>query len=411
MSEELQIAEVVSEQTDSLEAVEKAVEQVVSHNDELAKENSELKLEAKNASEELAEIKGTLEDIKAKQSAPAFIQTKTKETESMRSKADEQFNIFLKEGIQGLKTKAADMQIGVDARGGFALPEELRRDLMQYETSPLRQVCDVATSSTTDVKHLAKNGSAASGWVAETAARANTGSPELVQRSAVFGEVFAMPLIYQVALEDAFIDLKGYVMSEITRQFNEVEGVAFLSGDGSNKPKGILDGHTAGTSAALNNANATYQVIDSGVDGALGADASATFNFLRAVVRAVKTPYLANCRWMMNRATHETLLALQNGDNEYYMNRDVTTGGAARLFGYEITINEDMASAPVSTGADFPILFGDFAQSYQIIDRVGVSMLEDPYTTKGATSYYTRKRVGSMIKNVETLKLVSIAKS
>ena len=197
MSEELQIAEVVSEQTDSLEAVEKAVEQVVSHNDELAKENSELKLEAKNASEELAEIKGTLEDIKAKQSAPAFIQTKTKETESMRSKADEQFNIFLKEGIQGLKTKAADMQIGVDARGGFALPEELRRDLieLQYETSPLRQVCDVATSSTTDVKHLAKNGSAASGWVAETDARANTGSPELVQRSAVFGEVFAMPFI------------------------------------------------------------------------------------------------------------------------------------------------------------------------------------------------------------------------
>jgi HK97 family phage major capsid protein len=218
-------------------------------------------------------------------------------------------------------------------------------------------------------------------------------------------------LIYQVALEDAFIDLKGYVMSEITRQFNEVEGVAFLSGDGSNKPKGILDGHTAGSSAALNNANATYQVIDSGVDGALGADASATFNFLRAVVRSVKTPYLANCRWMMNRATHETLLALQNGDNEYYMNRDVTTGGAARLFGYEITINEDMASAPTTTGADFPILFGDFAQSFQIIDRVGVSMLEDPYTTKGATSYYTRKRVGSMIKNVETLKLVSIAKS
>lgn len=414
MSEELQTeAEVVSEQTDSLEAVEKAVEQVVSHNDELAKENSELKLEAKNASEELAEIKGTLEDIKAKQTAPAFIATKTKESESMRSKADEQFNIFLKEGIQGLKTKAADMQIGVDARGGFALPEELRRDLinLQYETSPLRQVCDVTTSSTTDVKHLAKNGAAASGWVAETDARANTDSPELVQRTAVFGEVFAMPLIYQIALEDAFVDLKGYVMSEITRQFNEVEGLAFLSGNGTNKPKGILDGQTAGANAALDNATATYQVIDSGVDGALGADASATFNFLRAVVRSVKTPYLANCRWMMNRATHETLVALQNADNEYYMQRDVTAGSAARLFGYEIVLNEDMSSAPVTTGADFPIMFGDFAQSYQIIDRVGVSMLEDPYTQKGATSYYTRKRVGSMRKNVETLKLVSIAKS
>jgi HK97 family phage major capsid protein len=93
------------------------------------------------------------------------------------------------------------------------------------------------------------------------------------------------------------------------------------------------------------------------------------------------------------------------------MQRDVTAGSAARLFGYEITLNEDLPSAPATTGAEFPIMFGDFAQSYQIIDRVGVSMLEDPYTQKGATSYYTRKRVGSMRKNVETLKLVSIAKS
>ena len=93
------------------------------------------------------------------------------------------------------------------------------------------------------------------------------------------------------------------------------------------------------------------------------------------------------------------------------MQRDVTQASATRLFGYNIVINEDMADIPAATGTDAPIMFGDFARSYQIIDRVGVSMLQDPYSQHGATMYYTRKRVGSMKLNAETLKVVSVSKA
>jgi HK97 family phage major capsid protein len=114
---------------------------------------------------------------------------------------------------------------------------------------------------------------------------------------------------------------------------------------------------------------------------------------------------------MMNRATHEVLVALQNADAEYYMQRDVTQASADRLFGYQIVINETMDDIPATTGDAAPILFGDFAKSFQIIDRVGMSMLQNPYSQMGAISFYSRARVGSIKLNAETLKVVSVSKA
>ena len=109
---------------------------------------------------------------------------------------------------------------------------------------------------------------------------------------------------------------------------------------------------------------------------------------------------------MMNRETHNVLVDLKTTDGEYFLQRDITMAAAGRIFGYEIVINEDMASIGAGT---FPIIFGDFAAGYQVVDRVGVSMLRDPYSAHGAVSFYTRKRVGSMLLNTEALKVVAIS--
>lgn len=412
MSEEVKVEETVDqvkEATVELETVEKAVEEAVAQNKDLTDENQSLKEAATKADEELAAIKADLEQVKAKHAAPAFISTKSEN----KMEAKEEFGIFLKEGVEGLRKKAGDMQISTDAQGGYSLPEELRRNVIElmYEQSPLRQVCSVTTAETTDIKQLVGIGDAASGWVGETTTRGVTDSPELAQRTATFGEIYARPLVYAHMLEDAFIDTEAYVMQEVARQFSEQQGVAFLSGDGTNKPTGILNGVTLGSNGAVNNTTGAFQVAHSAADGSLGATASDTFDFLRSVVRSVKSPYLPGCVWMMNRATHEVLVALQNADAEYYMQRDVTQASADRLFGYQILINEDMDNIPATTGDAAPILFGDFAKSFQIIDRVGMSMLQNPYSQMGAISYYTRARVGSLKLNAETLKVVSVSKA
>lgn len=410
MTEEVKVeaveAEVPAADDVTLDAVEKAIEDVTTQNKEVTAENEELKSQAASAAKELADLRADLEEVKAKQAAPAFI--KSHEEKSVDTR--ENFKIFLKDGVEGLRKKGTDMQISTDAQGGYALPEELRQEIikLQYEQSPLRQVCSVVSADTTDVKQLVGIGDAASGWVGETDARAQTNAPELAQRTATFGEIYARPRIYQHMLEDAFFDAAGYVTTEVARQFSEQEGSAFLSGNGTNKPVGILNGLTLGSDQALNNTTGKFQVLDSGVNNSLGATSSAIIDFLRSVVKSVKTPYLAQCRWMMNRSTHDTLVGLKNADNEYFLQRDITQAAATSLFGYPIVINEDMDDID-EAAASAPIMFGDFAQAFQIIDRVGVSILNDPYTNPGSVMYYTRKRVGSMVLNAEALKVVSVA--
>lgn len=396
------------EKADDLDVVRKAVEEVSADNAAKAVALEEAATKAAALESELAEKAAMIEELEAKAAAPSINTIETKESEM-----ENQFKTFMAEGVEGLRAKGADLQISVDAQGGYSLPEELRQEIirLEKEVSPLRGVVSVASASTTDVKQLVSVGDAASGWVGETDSRSQTNAPELAQRTATFGEVYARPRIYQHMLEDSFFNAESWLAGEVARQFAEVEGQAFLNGDGSNKPVGILNGLTLSASAPANDVNGTYEVINHGVDGALGATDAAIIDNLREVVLSVKTGYLPGAVWMMNRATHNVLAQLKNGDGEYFLQRNLTDSAAARLFGYDIIINEDMADIPATTGDAAPILFGNFPRAYQIIDRVGVSMLRDPFTNPGSVMFYTRKRTGSMILDASALKVVAVSKA
>jgi HK97 family phage major capsid protein len=409
MTEETKTVEdvlVASVEDVSLEVVEKTIDEVVSKNEAVTAENASLKAEAEKASEELVAIKADLEEIKAKQAAPTFIRN-LGDKQDMESR--DLFKTFIKEGADGLRSKAADLQISTDAQGGYALPEELRQEIIkiQHEVSPMRQVCSVAQAATTDVKQLVSTGSAASGWVGETTARAQTDSPELAQRTATFGEVYARPRVYQHLIEDGFFNVEDWLLGEVARQFSEAEGVAFLSGNGTNKPVGILNGLTLNADGAANDGTGAFEVLNTGTNNAIAASDAATIEFLRTVVKAVKTPYLPNCRWMMNRSTHQALINLKNSDGEYFLQRDLTQAGATSLFGHGIVINEDMDGIDEAAHSA-PIMFGDFARAFQIVDRVDVSVLRDPYTNPGSVMFYSRKRVGSMVLDAQAMKVVGV---
>lgn len=350
-----------------------------------------------------------MEALEAKAARPVLSTQSIKESNKMDNK--DMLATFARKGVEGLRAKAADVQISVDAQGGYALPTEVASSIiqLQHESSPIRGLVGGITTATTDYSQLVSVGGSASGWVGETSARPNTGSPELNKISAVFGEVYASPKAYQHVLEDAFFNVEAWLSGEVAREFSEQENVAFLNGNGTNKPVGILNG--LDTSSAYTATDATrdfgkYQVIKSGVATNLGATSDAVINLLRSVVLNTKTGYLGNAKWMMSRATHNVLVDLKTTDGEYFLQRDITEAAAGRIFGYEIVINEDMAE--IGAG-NMPIVFGDFAAGYQVVDRVGVSMLRDPYSAHGAISFYTRKRVGSMLLNTEALKVVAIA--
>jgi len=52
---------------------------------------------------------------------------------------------------------------------------------------------------------------------------------------------------------------------------------------------------------------------------------------------------------------------------------------------------------------------GSFAEAYQIVDRIGIRTLRDPYSNKPYVEFYTTKRVGGDVVNFEAIKLIDFS--
>ena len=404
--------ETLQKEFDELKAQHaKAVEEKDAAASELAGKLAEKEAELEVERQKAADVVERLENLEAKLAAPAIIKQTDAAESRLKVKHKDEFLRWMKTGeTTELVAKGTDLQTAVDTSGGFAVPDELVRSIIkqEYERSPIRQVASVRSASTPQVEQLVSTGSAASGWVAEADPRAQTDTPDLAQRTATFGEVYARPRAYQHVLEDAFFDVEGWLADEVSRQFSEVSGVAFLSGDGVNKPVGILEGLTAPTPVAANQTTGRPQVIASATLDALGADDAASIKFLRSIVTATTTGYLSNAVWMMNRASYEFIVNFADQNGQFYLNMDIANAEKRTIFGYPVVINEDMDDIPGTAAGSFPIMFGDFSRHYQILDRTGVSVLRDPYTNPGSIMFYTRKRVGSMRLDAEAVKVVTV---
>ena len=95
---------------------------------------------------------------------------------------------------------------------------------------------------------------------------------------------------------------------------------------------------------------------------------------------------------------------MKDSDSRYQWEPSNQAGEPARLLGFPVINFEDLVDFSVTDG--LAIAFGDMAETYQIVDRIGIRVLRDPYTTKPFIKFYTTKRVGGDVVNFESLKFV-----
>ena len=154
------------------------------------------------------------------------------------------------------------------------MPEEIEAgiDRVLGTVSTIRSLARTMSISTNTYKKLVNMGGATSGWVGEEDARSGTATPTLREIAINTGEIYAMPGTTQTSLDDARIDLAAWLADEVSVEFAEQEGAAFASGNGVNKPRGILAYDTV--------ANASYAwgkigfVASGKADGFLAATTS-----------------------------------------------------------------------------------------------------------------------------------------
>ncbi|CAO4173697.1 Phage major capsid protein, HK97 family [Methylorubrum populi] len=295
----------------------------------------------------------------------------------------------------------AAMSSGSNGQGGYLAPVEWDRTINKALTSvsPLRTVCTVIETTGPGYSTVWNNGQWGSGWVGETAERPQTTTPVLAPIIFKPGEIYANPAVTQTLLDDAGLNLEQWLADEVADAFSKQEAVAFVSGNGVNKPQGFLS--YVGTGSTIHPGGEPDVTLS-------GAAASLTGDGLLDLVYSLGAPYRANASWLMNSASIAKVSKLKDGQGNYLWQPSFIAGQPPTLIGKPVYFEESMPD--VAAGA-LPIAFGDWRRFYVINDRTGVRVLRDPYTAKPFVTFYTTKRVGGGILDPKAVRFLKVGAS
>lgn len=302
------------------------------------------------------------------------------------------------DGLRELERKA--LQVGVDEDGGYAVPEELDRTILNLlkDEVVMRQEATTITVGGANYKKLVNLGDTASGWVGETDARPETDASKLGQIEPFMGEIYGNPQATQTMLDDAFFNVEDWINSELAIEFAEQEEIAFTSGNGTKKPKGFL-AYASTLDPDKTRAFGTLQHILSGAAAGVTADA------IIKLVYTLRKVHRNGAKFMMNNNSLFAIRILKDSEGNYLWRPGLELGQPSSLAGYGVAENEQMPDIAADAKA---IAFGNFKRGYTIVDRIGTRILRDPYTKKPFVGFYTTKRTGGMLVDSQAIKLLQI---
>lgn len=302
------------------------------------------------------------------------------------------------------ETRATQAITSTGSAGGFALPEIIERTIarLSVDISPIRQLATVRLVGSSDYKELFDVNGAGFEWLGETDTRNQTDTPNLAEIAPTFGMASAKPQATEESLDDLFFDVEGWLIDSAVEAIAAGEGSAFISGNGTKKPTGILAGPTPVTTADSSRAFGTLQYIASGQAAAMPSSADVFYD----LVYGIRARYRRNANWLTNKLVLAAMRKYKDSQNQYLWQPSLSASQPATFLGYGIAEAEDM---PAVAANAFPLAFGDFKEGYLIADRVGMRMTRDEITTPGFVKFYIRKRVGGKLRNTQAIKLLKIA--
>lgn len=333
-------------------------------------------------------INSRLDELEAKLHKTPIAKEENKDTVS------EHKAIFLHWIKTGEMIEVKNMTLRDPTTGGFLAPPEFVDKIIEkiVEFSPIREIASVRKTSQAMVQIPVDTGDPTFGWVAELGDAQSTRITfglETINTHSISGVV----LITRRDLEDVKFDLENFLIDKATRGFAKVEGNAFINGNSVEKPEGILF-------------NSKIPIIKSGHATSI-TNPDVLFNMLYSL----KEAYAKNATWIMNRSTLGFLRTMKDSENRYIWSLDgIVNGAPSTLLGLPYVICPDM---PNIGAGSFPIVLGDFASGYLIVDREDIAVLRDPYSqaTQGVIRFIFYKAVGGQVVQPEAFVKLQISAS
>jgi len=352
----------------------------------------------------LSETKSRLDKIAEKavleKARPRLGETKEVDPASRERKAA--FRTYMAHGdasrLQALEAKNLSEGSGPD--GGYLVPPEVEKDILlrMSNASAIRALATVRSISASQLNKAFSISGPVSGWAAEADLRPQAATQQLAQLVFPAYELFATPAATQRLLDDAIVDVEQWIAEEVNTVFAEQESAAFINGNGVNKPTGLLANPLVQNSAW---AWGKLGYVDTGAAGAFATTNGTDVMF--DLIYALRAGYRQNATFVMNRKTLAQVRKLKDADGNYIWSPPVSLGAMSTLMNFPVSEDENM---PDIAADATPVAFGDFRRGYLIVDRMGIRVLRDPFSSKPYVLFYTTKRVGGGVQDFEAIKLL-----
>ena len=277
------------------------------------------------------------------------------------------------------------LQEGVDADGGYLVPEEYDRRLIDTlsEENIMRRLATIITTSGEHKINIAATKPAAS-WIEE--------GGTLTFGDATFSQILldahklhvAIKVTEELLYDNAF-NLEGYILDQFGKALGNAEEDAFLNGDGTGKPLGLFAATGGGTVAGtLTAAIKSDDMLD--------------------LVYALKRPYRKKASFIMNDKTLSSLRKLKDNNGAYIWQPSYQAGEPDRVLGYAVHTS---AYAPEDA-----IAFGDY-KYYNIGDRGtrSFSELRELFAGNGMIGYVAKERVDGKLILPEAVQILKLKAS
>ena len=281
------------------------------------------------------------------------------------------------------------LQEGTDSEGGYLVPDEYARTLVEAleKENMFRQLAKVIRTSSGDRKIpvVATKGTAS--WIDEEGAYTES-DDSFGQVSIGAYKVGTMIKVSEELLNDSVFDLESYIAKEFARRIGAKEEEAFFTGDGSGKPLGILAA-TGGAETGVTAASSTAVTADELMD----------------LFYSLKSPYRKKAVWVLNDSTIKAVRKLKDSTGQYLWQPSLVAGTPDTLLGRPMKTSAYM---PVIAAGAKTIAFGDFSY-YWIADRQGRSFkrLNELYAANGQVGFLGFQRVDGKLVLSEVVKVLA----
>jgi HK97 family phage major capsid protein len=280
------------------------------------------------------------------------------------------------------------LQIGEDSEGGYLVPDEFERTLVEAleEENIFRQLANVITTSSGDRKIPVVASKGTASWVDEEG--------QIPESDDSFGQVsigaFKLATMIKVSeelLNDSVFNLESYIAREFARRIGNKEEEAFFVGDGAGKPLGILAA-AGGGQVGVTTAGATAITLDEILD----------------LFYSLKSPYRRNAVFVMNDATVKAIRKLKDSTGQYLWQPSIKEATPDTILNRPLYTSAYMPA--IEAGAK-TVVFGDFGY-YWVADRQGrvFKRLNELYAATGQVGFMATQRVDGKLVLPEAIKVL-----